>query len=374
MNSRQKPNDHALNLSDQHDGHSVQSGIYSGLQDGGSGTTESNELILAGERASPAVCEDGTQARDSLSENQEQKSMPTTMEAESLELLDRLKTDPFSTPMLLSDAQRILDLQLQDAEDKSLSFLDKRPTTAPFIDDVVRSMDMLVCIFESPSMFPGGEFTVEAFANPLSLAALFLAKHVTADRKLPFAIMLQLHARDQTDIAEWVEHSGHFAEELACFESGRGVSVPSKLFRHNGHPDHFYGVVQDPRPLVESGYEFNLGIAEPWCGIALMMHSSSEEAQERLGFVVSPAVPEDADIETDGYESLTYGNADNDVRDFDGEPRWYEGAGRPLNLADNVTAPRWASGPGVEFWEKYWKDYQDAALFMCMRGSQHSDD
>lgn len=190
--------------------------------------------------------------------------MPTTMETETVALLERIKTDPFHTPTVLSEAQQILDVQLHNAGDKNLSFLDKDSSMVPFINDVVRSMDMREDIHAFLYMHVEQWYTIEAFSRPLSLTALFLAKYVTIDRKLPGAIKNQLQVRGQMEIARWLEESDKFAEELASFESGRGVSVPSKLFRHAraGRHDHHDGFLKDPRPLVETGYEFRRDLLE----------------------------------------------------------------------------------------------------------------
>ncbi|KAK7921571.1 hypothetical protein PG985_009593 [Apiospora marii] len=364
MNPRQNLASQAPNFPAQHHGCDDQPG-----------TTENNESFSR-ESSCTLTAEDDELAylfvsENQQAENQQTKPMPTTMEAESAALIERIEADPFHTPTLLSEAKRILELQLQTAGDKTLSFLDKRPSTAPFIDDMVRNMDkrehiyafqtmnMNEHVYAFQNMHQGAWYTVEAFSCPLSLAALFLAKHAAPDRKLPDAVTKQLQVRGQAEIGQWVENSDKFANELAYFELGGGVPVPSKLFLHEGRHYHHGVIVNDPRPFVESGYEFNRELPEPWETAALEMHSNSDEALERLGY--GEMIPE-------SDQRRAYGNVDHDVPAAGGEPYWHAGAGWPLNLADHFSPPGWAPEPEFAFFG----DDRDAAfmdaVLMSMRG------
>ncbi|KAK8076991.1 hypothetical protein PG996_003161 [Apiospora saccharicola] len=359
MDPRQTPVGHSLNVSGEHHDRDAQLAAYSGHHDGDSGTTEHNETFSR-ESSCTLTAEDDEQADKQQAENEQAKSMPTTMEAESVALIDRIKNDPFHTPMLLSEAKRILDRQLESTEDKTLSFLDKDPTTAPFIYDMVHSMDMREDVFAfqeftSHDMSRRKWYTVEAFSKPLSLAALFLAKHVTPDRKLPVEVMKKLQVREQREIARWVEHSGVFAGELARFEKGDGPLLPSKLFVHAGydgyHNRQHYSVLKDPRPLVESGYEFDHGPSEPWGSIAHMITAYSKEAKRRSELVPAyPVVPEVAGNKINNDPSRAYVDVgDNATLAVEGETYWHEGRRWPPNVDANFSSPGRATDTDFEF-------------------------
>ncbi|KAK7977092.1 hypothetical protein PG988_004582 [Apiospora saccharicola] len=359
MDPRQTPVGHSLNVSGEHLDRDAQLAAYSGHHDGDSGTTEHNETFSR-ESSCTLTAEDDEQAENQQAmneqaENEQAKSMPTTMEAESVALIDRIKNDPFHTPMLLSEAKRILDCQLKSTEDKALSFLDKDPTTAPFVYDMVHSMDMREDVFAfqelmSHDMSRRKWYTVEAFSKPLSLAALFLAKHVTADRKLPVEVMKKLQAREQREIARWVEHSGVLHSRKIWHVSRRAT-----LFVHAGydgyHLRHHYDVLKDPRPLVESGYEFDHGPSEPWGSIAHMITAYSKEAKRRSELVPAyPVVPEVADNGINYDPSRAYVDVgDNATLAVEGETYWHEGRRWPPNVDANSSSPGRATDTGFEF-------------------------